>query len=159
MFRGNHPVTVDEKGRMPLPGPFRKQVDAEQLAQFYITSSNGQSAEIWPLAAWEKREDELDKATTTFNSLVKKYRTQTAYYGHQVEIDKAGRLLLPQILRVKAGLNSEVIVIGMREYLEVHDKAAFEAKLAQNEVTEEELDKLDRLVKTGDAAGAPSGGA
>lgn len=53
MFRGNHPAKVDEKGRLKLPAAFKQLLDAQNAAQFYITSVDGKSAEIWPLSEWE----------------------------------------------------------------------------------------------------------
>ena len=55
-FRGNHPAKVDEEGRLKLPAPFKKLLDAPNVTQFYITSTDGKSAEIWPLPEWEKQE-------------------------------------------------------------------------------------------------------
>ena len=54
MFRGNHPAKVDEKGRLEMPSAFKQLVDATNVTQFYVTSTDGKSAEIWPLPEWEK---------------------------------------------------------------------------------------------------------
>jgi len=53
MFRGNHPAKVDEKGRLKVPAAFKQLLDAASVTQFYITSVDGKSAEIWPLPEWE----------------------------------------------------------------------------------------------------------
>ena len=55
MFRGNHPAKVDEKGRLKVPAAFKQLLEAQNDTQFYITSQDGKSAEIWPLREWEKR--------------------------------------------------------------------------------------------------------
>jgi MraZ protein len=54
-FRGNHPAKVEDGGRLKLPGPFKKIVDDAQVTQFYMTSTDGVSAQIWPLPEWESR--------------------------------------------------------------------------------------------------------
>ena len=59
MFRGNHPAKVDEKGRLKLPAAFKQLMDAQNVTQFYITSTDGKSAEIWPLAGVGKAEKKL----------------------------------------------------------------------------------------------------
>ena len=61
MFRGNHLAKIDEKGRLKLPSAFKQLVDAAHVTQFYVTSTDGKSAEIWPLPEWEKREEQLAK--------------------------------------------------------------------------------------------------
>jgi MraZ protein len=137
MFRGNHPAKVDEKGRLKLPAAFKQLVDAANVTQFYVTSTDGKSAEIWPLPEWEKREAQLAESST-MDDAVKKYLNLTSYYGQQVEMDNQARLLLPQILRGSARLDAEVTVFGMRTYLEVHNREIFERDLPGNELTVED---------------------
>ena len=93
MFRGNHPAKVDEKGRLKLPAAFKQLVDAASVTQFYITSVDCKSAEVWPLPEWEKREQQL-MDFSTLDDAVQKYLDLTSYYGQQVEIDNQARVLL-----------------------------------------------------------------
>jgi MraZ protein len=137
MFRGNHPAKVDEKGRLKLPAAFKQLVDAQHVTQFYVTSVDGKSAEIWPLPEWEKREEQLAESSTLDDS-VRKYLNLTSYYGQQVEMDNQARILMPQILRGTAKLDAEVTVFGMRTYLEVHNREIFEKNLPANELTAED---------------------
>jgi MraZ protein len=137
MFRGNHPAKVDEKGRLKLPAAFKQLLDAQHVTQFYVTSSDGKSAEVWPLPEWEKREEQLAESSTMDDS-VKKYLNLTSYYGQQVEVDNQARILLPQILRGTAKLDAEVTVFGMRTYLEVHNRTVYEHGLPANEMTAED---------------------
>ena len=134
MFRGNHPAKVDEKGRLKLPAAFKQIVDAQNVTQFYITSVDGKSAEVWPLPEWEKREQELAEFST-MDDAVQKYLNLTSYYGQQVEMDNQGRVLMPQILRGKAQLDGDVTVFGKMVLLEVHNREIFEQNLAANELT------------------------
>jgi len=137
MFRGNHPAKVDEKGRLKLPAAFKQLVDAASVTQFYITSSDGKSAEIWPLPEWEKREQQL-MDFSTLDDAVQKYLDLTSYYGQQVEIDNQARVLLPQILRGSAKLDAEVAVFGKLNYLEVKNREIFEENLPAIEMTVED---------------------
>lgn len=138
MFRGNHPAKVDEKGRLKLPAAFKQLLDAQNVTQFYITSTDGQSAEIWPLPEWEKRERQLTEGSSTFDEAVQKYLNLTSYYGQQVEMDNQARVLLPQILRGTARLDAEVTVFGKLTYLEVHNRETFEQSLEVNRMTAED---------------------
>jgi MraZ protein len=128
MFRGNIPAKVDEKGRLKLPSAFKQLLDAANISQFYITSTDGKSAEIWPLPEWEKRELLLAESSALDDAVVK-YLNLTSYYGQQVEMDNQARVLLPQILRTSAKLDAEVAVMGKINYLEVHNLARFEQDL------------------------------
>lgn len=145
MFRGNHPAKVDEKGRLKLPAAFKALVDAASVTQFYVTSVDGESAQVWPLPEWEKREAELG-AASGFEPAVKKYLAVTSYYGQQVEMDAQARILVPQILRAKAGLDDEeAVVLGMGQSLEVHNRKRFEARTETEKLTEADLARLAQL--------------
>ncbi len=134
MFRGNHPAKVDEKGRLKVPSAFKQLLDAQHVTQFYVTSADGKSAEIWPLPEWEKREAQLAEFSN-MDDAVAKYLNLTSYYGQQVEMDSQARVVLPQILRSSARLDAEVAVMGKINYLEVHNLAQFEEALPVNAMT------------------------
>jgi MraZ protein len=137
MFRGNHPAKVDEKGRLKLPAAFKQLLDAQHVTQFYITSADGKSAEIWPLPEWEKKEAHLVEFSS-MDDAVAKYLNLTSYYGQQVEMDSQTRVLIPQILRGSAKLDAEVAVMGKINHLEVHNLAIFEENLPANAMTAED---------------------
>lgn len=129
MFRGNHPTRVDEKGRLKLPADFKALLapDAEEKVVFYITSKDGERAELWPIAAWEEIEAQLAKIPST-NPAKRKFLDVTNYYGQMAEMDGQGRVLLPQILRDKASLTADVVVFGAQKYLEVMNRPTIETK-------------------------------
>jgi MraZ protein len=147
-FRGNHPAKVDEKGRLKLPSAFKQLVDAEHVTQFYITSTDGKSAEIWPLPEWEKQEQEFADSGTTMKASVQKYLNLTSYYGQQVEMDSQARVLLPQILRGTARLDAEVpaVVFGKLKYLEVCNREMYEANLPVITITAEDREEISAIL-------------
>jgi len=146
MFRGNHPAKVDEKGRLKVPSAFKQLLDAANVTQFYITSTDGKSAQVWPLPEWEKQEKLLAEYST-MDDAVEKYLNLTSYYGQQVEIDSQARVLLPQILREKARLNAEVSVFGKLIYLEVQNEKEFEQRLPAFEMTPEERKSVAAITR------------
>ncbi len=129
MFRGNHPTRVDEKGRLKLPADFKSQLTlgGEGKAMFYITSKDGERAELWPIAAWEEIEANLARIPST-NPAKRKFLDVTNYFGAMAEMDAQGRLLLPQILRERASLTADVVVFGAQKYLEVMNRPVIESK-------------------------------
>jgi MraZ protein len=145
-FRGHHPAKVEDGGRLKLPGPFKKLLDEANVTQFYITSQDGKSAQIWPLPAWEKQEALLAEAST-MDDAVDKYLNLTSYYGQQVEMDKQARVTLPQILREAAKLNAEVAVRGKMHYLEVQNLRNLEESLSANELTAADRKTLKEYLK------------
>jgi MraZ protein len=130
VFRGNNPAKVDDKGRLKIPSGFKTLLDAANVTQLYITSTDGKSAQIWPLPEWEKQEKQLAEHST-LDDAVEKYLNLTSYYGQQVEMDSQARVVLPQKLRDKGRLNAVV-------YLEVQNEKEFEERLMASELTAEE---------------------
>jgi MraZ protein len=140
MFRGNNPARVDEKGRLKLPADFKRQVDELYGPQFYITSKDGERAEIWPLKEWERIEESLALAPSS--AAKQKFLDVTNYYGQVVEMDSQGRLLMPQLLREKADLKGDVAVLGQNKKLVVINDERAQAKIVAAPLTGEDLDSL-----------------
>ena len=85
---------------------------------------------------------------STLNDAVRKYLNMTSYFGQQAEIDNQARLLLPQILRGKASLDSEVAVFGRTRYLEVFNLQNFEQSMAENDMNADDRKQLDAIFRT-----------
>jgi MraZ protein len=145
MFRGNHPAKIDEKGRLKMPSAFKQLMDAQNVTQFFVTSTNGKRAEIWPLPEWEKVEERLAGASA-LDDAVEEYLNVVNYYGQQVEMDNQGRLLLPQILRTKASLDAEVTVMGMRTFVAVHNREVFEKELPAEGLSDERRKRVAAIL-------------
>lgn len=144
MFRGNHPTRVDEKGRLKVPADFKRLIDEKYGAQFYITSVDGQRAQIYPFEEWQRIEEKLARLSS-FNPAKKKLLNRTNYFGQLVELDGQGRLLIPALLREAAQIKGEVAVLGNLTYLEVRNMEAFRQELADNPFTAEDEKTLDEL--------------
>ncbi len=140
MFRGNHPTRVDEKGRLKVPADFKRRVDEIYGPRFFITSRDGQRAELWPMKEWEKLEETLSKMPSS--AAKKRFVDATSYYGQEVEMDAQGRLLLPQLLREKATLAADVAVLGLQNYLGVVNDAKHRASLEADPLTDADMDAL-----------------
>jgi MraZ protein len=143
MFRGNHPTRVDEKGRLKVPAEFKRVIDEKYSTQFYITSLDGKSAQIYPFEEWERIEQKL-AGLSTFNPTKKKFLTRTNYWGQVAEMDNQGRLLLPQLLRDSAQLKGEVAVMGYLNRLEVQSMEAVRKDVEEGFTAEDEKN-LDDL--------------
>ena len=141
MFRGNHPARIDEKGRLKVPAEFKRWIDEKHGSQFFITSKNGERAEIYPMKEWERIEEELinspsgDEKDALLNWV--------NYYGQVVEMDSQGRLLIPQQLREKADLKGDVAVMGQQTKLIVMNEKRLLDKMESRPVTGADLNVLN----------------
>jgi MraZ protein len=144
MFRGNHPTRVDEKGRLKVPAEFKRVIDEKYAQQFYITSLDGDVAQIYPFEEWERIEQKL-AGLSTFNPTKKKFLSKVNYWGQVVEMDGQGRLLIPQLLREAAQIKGEVAVSGYQTYLEVRNIEAYQKKVREEKFTPDDEKTLDEL--------------
>ena len=144
MFRGNQPTRVDDKGRLKVPSDYKRLLDEQGDTQFFITSKDGERAEIYPLREWVKVEEGLAKIAS-MSPAKRKFLDVTNYYGQVVEFDSQGRLLMPQVLRSKAKLEGDVAVLGQGNILVVVEDRRIREELEQNGLTEAEQAELAAL--------------
>ncbi len=134
MFRGNHPTRVDEKGRLKIPADFKREVDEKYGSQFFITSVDGERAQVWPMPEWQKQEEKLAAMPNSLPAK-KKLLDRISYYGQVAEMDPQGRVLVPQVLRESARVVGDVVVFGKMTFLEVANHDLFKAKLDAEPMT------------------------
>jgi MraZ protein len=143
MLRGNYLATVDEKGRLKIPADFLAEL-RKSGTKFYITSTKGDRASIYPMKAWEEIEKKLSKVST-YNAAKQKFLSRTNYYGQVVEVDGSGRILIPPVLRESAEMKGEVDVQGQLTFLEVWNHSRFLDQMNRNPMTAEDEKALDDL--------------
>lgn len=132
-LRGNCLAKVDEKGRLKIPSVFLDELK-EYGNQFYITSTTGETARIYPMKVWSEIEDKLAQLPST-HVAKQKFLLRTSYFGQQAELDGQGRVLLPAVLRDAAQTMGEVDVYGALNYLEVMNHTRMLDKLKNEPYT------------------------
>ena len=142
MFRGNHPTRVDEKGRLKIPADYKREVDERYGSQFFITSLDGERAQVWPMPEWQKMEEKILAMTSPAR---KKVLDRTSYYGQVAEMDAQGRVLIPQVLRESAKAIGDVVVIGALDHLEVTNHEMFRGKLEAEPLSDTELAEASQV--------------
>lgn len=142
-LRGNSQAKVDEKGRLKIPAVFLEELK-EYGNQFYITSTTGESARVYPLKIWTEIEDKL-AALPSANSAKRKFLLRTSYFGQVVEMDGQGRVLLPPVLREAAQTKGDVDVFGVMNYLEVMNHTRVLDELKNAPYTKDDDDALNAL--------------
>ena len=142
-LRGNYPAKVDEKGRLKIPVSFLEELK-EYGNQFYITSTTGETARIYPMKVWNEIEDKLANLPSTHKSK-RKFLMRTSYFGQVVELDAQGRVLMPSVLREKAQTKGDVAVLGALDYLEVINNARAIDQMDKDPYTDEDDKTLGDL--------------
>jgi MraZ protein len=135
MLLGEHDHTIDDKNRLTLPAKFR-QAFAEGVV---LTRGIERCLTAYPRSEWgaaiETRLQELDP-------LSKEGRVMQRYFfsgAAEAELDKQGRVMIPSSLSEHAGLGKEVVVAGIRDHLEIWDRAAWREHLHEIEGSAEDV--------------------
>lgn len=124
MFRGLHEYTIDQKGRVSVPGRFRDILAGGAPAseeRVIITTSIDPCLVAYPVAEWMAFEERLSKLPQFDPNVLKLKRLYVAA-ATEVVVDKQGRISLPQELREYAGLEKDVIFAGMVKTFELWSK-------------------------------------
>ena len=129
MFLGQFDHTIDAKGRMAVPARFRGQLEKGAV----ISKGMGICLSVYTMQRWEEKSAELvaGKTSDTLREIERRIYASAS----EVELDGQGRLVIPAKLRAYAELGSEVTVAGVRDHIEIWDRAVwqeYEAKLEQD---------------------------
>ena len=144
MFRGSCPSQIDLDGRLQLPEDFRHEIDRRYDGNFFVTLID-HAIVIYPMSEWEK-EKESFLAIPDPDPETRKLFGLASSCGEETSMDTQGRLALPELFHKKAGITSEVFVVGMLNRLEIRDSKEFKDYLRANPLSEDDLQELERLL-------------
>ena len=123
MFMGEYSHTVDQKGRMIVPSKFREQLGDE----FVVTKGLDRCLYIYPKTEWDRLEEQFTQVP-----LIKKEAREFARFffagAANCEVDKQGRILLPQVLRSYAGIDKDVVLAGVMNKVEIWSKDRYDSE-------------------------------
>ncbi|MFC1899407.1 division/cell wall cluster transcriptional repressor MraZ [Chloroflexota bacterium] len=125
MFFGEFEYRIDEKGRVPIPPRFRKELKDGIV----LTPGVEKCITAYTLTEWKKLAASLTSGSITRSKLRRLNRAIFAT-AFSLNIDGQGRTVLPVPLRHYAGIESEIIIAGANNCLEFWDKGQWEAEKA-----------------------------
>ena len=120
LLTGTYPRTVDDKGRLALPKRVRELL--KEPTTLFVTPGPDQSLWLYTEADLERQAGRLDETPAT-DAEARVYRRLYFAQIEQVDIDKAGRLLVPERLIKFATLQKDVVLLGIRDHLELWNAA------------------------------------
>jgi MraZ protein len=144
MLRGSALAKLDEKGRLKLPSTFRAVLEPKYGTEFFVTSLRGDSVRIYPMDVWIRIEERLSRASS-MNPAVMRFKNAVNYFGQTCPLDTQGRVLVHPLLRERADVRGEVVVLGQQDFLEVWNRVAFEERLNTEPLSDADLGVLSDL--------------
>jgi len=144
MLRGNALARIDEKGRLKVPASFRALIEPTFGVEFFVTSIRGDCVLVYPLKVWMGIEDRMAR-TSSMNPSVNRVKSWVNYFGQSAAMDPQGRVLIHPLVRERADVRGDVVVLGLHDHLEVWNRATFESRMASDPVTDADLAALSDL--------------
>ena len=122
--------TLDEKGRLSLPARMRSELPGANLV---LTQGVDKCLWLFPPAQWQELSQKLMASTSLFQAKSRLVQRRILAPAQEVEIDRLGRISIPQSLREWAGLSRECVILGISKYIEIWNAEEYQKYLDENE--------------------------
>lgn len=137
---GTFQRSLDDKQRLAIPKRLRDAMGESELRELYVAPEVGRSLSVFSPGTFERRAARIEQLSTGRASVTNYLRV---YYSQaeRVELDAQGRIRLPERLVAFAGLQQDVVLLGVHDHIEIWDTAVW------NEFLKEHSHEFDRLAR------------
>ncbi len=126
-FSGKYYYTLDPKGRVIIPAPFREIISSNYNPKLYVVNDIFDNClHIYPQEEWSKLEEKV-RTLPKMDEDVKLFIRKVIGSAQEVEIDKQGRILVSAAQREDAALNSEIVIVGQLDKIDLWDRKEWDA--------------------------------
>jgi len=121
-FSGKYYYTIDPKGRIIIPAPFREIISINYSTKLYVTNAPfDKCLYIYPMEEWNRHLESI-RSKPRSDEAIRYYLRRVIASAVEIEMDKQGRILIPASLREDATLNANVVLAGQIEKIELWDR-------------------------------------
>lgn len=138
MLIGEYRTKLQEKNRTALPKKFREELKDDLI----LTRGYEGCLIVIDKDRWAKLIKVIEKRPLT-NIDVRNTKRFLVGGAVEIEMDKQGRFVLPEVLIEYAHLENELVFVGIQDWLEIWDMDSWNTKISQ--ITEQAADIADRL--------------
>lgn len=129
MFRGASAISVDAKGRIAMPARHRDALQNLCAGQLVVTRDLSLPCLlVFPMPAWERLEQDLEKLSNT-NPVHQRIKRILMGFAAEIELDSAGRMLLPSVLREQCGLSKDAMLVGQGKVFQLWDAGRWDEQI------------------------------
>jgi MraZ protein len=119
MFSGQYGYSIDDKGRLSIPAKFRDALASHYSPTLMITNHMDGCIAAYPIREWQALQDKIESLDAAAKQEAK--NVLRIFYAGATEcaIDRLGRILVPQSLRVYGSIKKNVMIVGMNKKIEI----------------------------------------
>ena len=127
MFRGCNVINLDSKGRMAIPTCYRNGLLEKCQGKVVLTTHYSDPCLLlYPLPDWDVLQARIQSLSNSNNNM-KKLERKLVGHASDLEMDAQGRILIPPLLRERAGLDKKVALVGQSEKFELWSEERWDA--------------------------------
>ena len=155
LLTGCYRRTLDDKSRLAIPKQLRDAIGYPQETNLFIAPGTDKALVIYTSVILEQ----MGQALSKLSPAAKDTRAFSRLFYAQAqpaEVDKQGRLRIPADLASFAEIQTEVVVLGVRDRIELWNAATWDQFLAQNQSSYDALAEAVLGQAAGQAENAPS---
>ena len=130
-FTGEYAYSLDSKGRVNIPAKFRQSLSDDNEGTFVITRGMDSCVWVYPLIQWKNIESNL-RNLSSLSKINRTFVRNTARYASPSTYDKQGRIALTPYLIDYAGLDKDVLIVGMVNKIEIWNPTRLDETDKQN---------------------------
>ena len=127
LFTGEHEHTIDAKQRLAIPAEIRSHLDPKVHGEaFYLSPGANGHLWLWPEKTFEKMAGAVEGSFLQPEEMMEfeeEFYSQTTH----LPMDSAGRVRLPERMLTEAGLGQTVLILGVKDHLELRDPEQWRA--------------------------------
>ncbi len=128
MFRGATALNLDAKNRLAVPSKHRDALQSLAEGRLVMTAHPHRCLLLYPQPAWEPIQEKIT-SLPSLNQQASLLQRLLVGMAEDIELDAAGRLLVPPVLRQFAGLEKQVMLVGQGGHLELWSQEGWQGQL------------------------------
>lgn len=150
LLYGNYDLSIDEKNRLLVPSEIRRAIDPESDGEaFFLVPGINRRPWLYPEKYYESMADRMRSDIAPGEDALAFDQLNFAL-ATRLEWDKQGRILIPEKLMRKTGLDKEVTVIGARDHVEIWNRNDWAGQEEELERRRPEIAARIRQTKSGE---------
>ena len=128
LLTGKYEHSIDDKQRLAIPAELRSRLEAaDDAAAMYAMAGVNGALWLWPERTFERMAGDISPSLLPAAELMD-FDELTFPESRRIEFDKAGRLRVPEEMLREAGLAARVVILGVRDHLELRDPEDWERR-------------------------------
>ena len=147
MFRGIHLLSIDAKGRIKIPIRHQEQIHKYCSGQMILSiHPDDECLVLYQLPDWQMLERKIAKLTS-LNVHSKKLSRKLIGHAHECDLDKIGRILIPNSHKNYANLKSKAILSGQGHSFEIWDEDQWKIQIEKLERLSNQIEIPQEILK------------